>query len=152
MPSASSAASPCSLLVVAGVRVYIAAAIVGLIGIVSIIGWKAGAGMVGTIPHSKSVNYTLSVLPLFILIGYLAYHAGMTQTLFEACKRWLGWLPGGLAVVHHLRGGRLLGRVGRRDGRGRRVRPRRRARDAQGGLRPQAGGRRGGRRRARSTR
>ena len=74
------------LLVVAGVRVYIAAAIVGLLGIVSIIGWKAGAGMVGTIPHSKSVNYTLSVLPLFILIGYLAYHAGMTQTLFEAGK------------------------------------------------------------------
>ena len=84
---------------VAGVRVYIAATVVGLIGIVSIIGWKAGAGMVGTIPHSKSVNYTLSVLPLFILIGYLAYHAGMTQTLFEACKRWLGWLPGGLAVA-----------------------------------------------------
>ena len=55
--------------------------------------------MVGTIPHSKSVNYTLSVLPLFILIGYLAYHAGMTQTLFEACKRWLGWMPGGLAVA-----------------------------------------------------
>ena len=86
------------VLVLAGVRVYIAAALVGLIGIVSIIGWKAGAGMVGTIPHSKSVNYTLSVLPLFILIGYLAYHAGMTQTLFEACKRWLGWLPGGLAI------------------------------------------------------
>lgn len=87
------------VLVLAGVRVYIAAAMVGLIGIVSIIGWKAGAGMVGTIPHSKSVNYTLSVLPLFILIGYLAYHAGMTQALFEACKRWLGWLPGGLAVA-----------------------------------------------------
>jgi tripartite ATP-independent transporter DctM subunit len=86
------------LFVVAGVRVYIAAAIVGLVGIVMIIGWKAGAGMVGTIPHSKSVNYTLSVLPLFILIGYLAYHAGMTQTLFEACKRWFGWMPGGLAV------------------------------------------------------
>jgi tripartite ATP-independent transporter DctM subunit len=86
------------LLVVAGVRVYIAAAIIGLAGIVAIIGWKAGAGMVGTIPHSKSVSYTLSVLPLFILIGYLAYHAGMTQTLFDACKKWLGWLPGGLAV------------------------------------------------------
>jgi tripartite ATP-independent transporter DctM subunit len=85
--------------VVLGVRVYIAAAIVGLIGIVAIIGWKAGAGIVGTIPHSKSVNYTLSVLPLFILIGYLAYHAGMTQTLFDACKKWFGWMPGGLAVA-----------------------------------------------------
>ena len=55
--------------------------------------------MVGTIPHSKSVNYTLSVLPLFILIGYLAYHAGMTQSLFDACKKWFGWMPGGLAIA-----------------------------------------------------
>jgi tripartite ATP-independent transporter DctM subunit len=85
--------------VVVGVRVYIAAAIVGAIGIVAIIGWQAGAGMVGTIPHSKSVNYTLSVLPLFILIGYLAYHAGMTQSLFDACKKWFGWMPGGLAIA-----------------------------------------------------
>lgn len=85
--------------VLMGVRVYIAAAAVGLVGIVYLIGWSAGAGMVGTIPHSKSVNYTLSVLPLFILIGYLAFHAGMTQALFEAAKRWLGWLPGGLAIA-----------------------------------------------------
>ncbi|HAV08523.1 MAG TPA: C4-dicarboxylate ABC transporter permease, partial [Rhodobacteraceae bacterium] len=30
--------------------------------------------------------------------GYLAYYAGLTTALFEAAKRWLGWLPGGLAV------------------------------------------------------
>ncbi|KAB2920738.1 MAG: TRAP transporter large permease [Hyphomicrobiaceae bacterium] len=87
------------VLVFAGVRVYIAAALVGLAGIVAIIGWKAGAGIVGTIPHSKSVNYTLSVLPLFILIGYLAYHAGITQSLFDAAKKWMGWMPGGLAIA-----------------------------------------------------
>jgi tripartite ATP-independent transporter DctM subunit len=87
------------LFVIIGVRVYIAAAVVGLVGIVWLIGWNAGAGMVGTIPHSKSVNYTLSVLPLFILIGYLAFHAGMTQALFETAKRWLGWMPGGLAIA-----------------------------------------------------
>ena len=87
------------LLVFAGVRVYVAAALVGLLGIVSILGWSAGAGLIGTIPHSKSVNYTLSVLPLFILIGYLAYHAGMTQALFDAAKKWMGWLPGGLAIA-----------------------------------------------------
>jgi len=63
------------------------------------IGWEAGAGMVGTIPHSKSVTYTLSVLPMFILIGFLAFHAGITQSLFDAARKWLGWLPGGLAVA-----------------------------------------------------
>jgi len=39
------------LLVFLGVRVFIAAATVGLIGMVAMIGWDAGAGMVGTIPH-----------------------------------------------------------------------------------------------------
>jgi tripartite ATP-independent transporter DctM subunit len=87
------------LLVVVGVRVYLAAALVGLLGCIAIIGWGPGAGLVGTIPHSKSVNYTLSVLPMFILIGYLAYYAGMTQSLFEAAKAWMGWMPGGLAIA-----------------------------------------------------
>jgi tripartite ATP-independent transporter DctM subunit len=82
-----------------GVRVYVAAAGVGLAGLVAIIGWDAGAGMAGTIPHSKSVSYTLSVLPMFILIGYLAFHAGLTEKLFDAARKWLGFVPGGLAVA-----------------------------------------------------
>lgn len=87
------------VLVLIGVRVYIAASVVGLVGLVAMIGWDAGAGMIGTIPHSKSVTYTLSVLPMFILIGYLAFHAGITQSLFDASRKWLGWMPGGLAVA-----------------------------------------------------
>lgn len=82
-----------------GVRVYIAAALVGMIGIVSIIGWDAGTGIVGTIPHSKATLYSLSVLPMFILIGYLAFHAGITAAAFDAAKKWIGWVPGGLAVA-----------------------------------------------------
>ena len=87
------------LLVFLGVRVFYAAAAVGMIGLVAIIGWDAGAGMAGTIPHSKSVAYTLSVLPMFIIIGFLAFHAGLTEALFDAARKWLGWVPGGLAVA-----------------------------------------------------
>lgn len=87
------------VLVFAGMRVFYAAAIVGLLGLVSIVGWDAGAGMIGTIPHSKAVSYTLSVLPMFILIGFLAFHAGITEALFDAGRKWLGWVPGGLAVA-----------------------------------------------------
>jgi tripartite ATP-independent transporter DctM subunit len=86
-------------LVFLGVRVFYAAALVGMIGLISLIGWDAGAGMAGTIPHSKVVSYTLSVLPMFILIGYLAFHAGITEALFDAARKWLGWVPGGLAVA-----------------------------------------------------
>ena len=82
-----------------GVRVYAAAAMAGLVGMVWLIGWDAGAGIVGTIPHSKAVNYVLSVLPMFILIGFIAYHAGLTHALFDAARAWFGWAPGGLAVA-----------------------------------------------------
>ncbi|MGB0914359.1 MAG: TRAP transporter large permease, partial [Phaeobacter italicus] len=48
--------------------------------------------------HSKVSSQALSLIPTFILIGYLAYYAGLTKALFEAAKRWLAWVPGGLAV------------------------------------------------------
>ncbi|KZL05461.1 Sialic acid TRAP transporter permease protein SiaT [Pseudovibrio axinellae] len=94
------------LLVVIGVRVAFAAAFVGIVGMIAIFSMRMGfergvltaAKMAGTIPHSKSVTYALSVLPTFILIGFLAYYAGLTKQLFEAAKRWLGWLPGGMAI------------------------------------------------------
>jgi tripartite ATP-independent transporter DctM subunit len=86
-------------MVFAGVRVFIAAAAVGLFGTIAIIGWDAGAGLIGQVPHSKSVVYALSVLPMFILIGFIAYHAGLTHTLFRAARAWFGWVPGGLAVA-----------------------------------------------------
>jgi len=86
-------------LVLMGVRVVFASAIVGLLGLVELLGWGPAAGIAGTVPHSKSSAYVLSVLPMFILIGFLAFHAGMTQQLFDAARKWIGWVPGGLAVA-----------------------------------------------------
>ncbi|MDO6481023.1 TRAP transporter large permease [Shimia thalassica] len=83
----------------AGVRVVFSASVVGLIGLVELLGWGPAAGIVGTIPHAKSSTYALSVLPMFIFIGFLAFHAGMTQQLFDAARKWFGWVPGGLAVA-----------------------------------------------------
>lgn len=82
-----------------GVRVVFAAAVVGLLGLVELLGWGPAAGIAGTVPHSKSSVYALSVLPMFIFIGFLAFHAGMTQQLFDAARKWIGWVPGGLAVA-----------------------------------------------------
>ncbi|MEM6438479.1 MAG: TRAP transporter large permease [Pseudomonadota bacterium] len=85
--------------VVMGFRVVVAAGIVGLIGLVELIGFNAAAGSIGQIPYSKSVSFVLGLLPMFILIGFLAFHAGMTRQLFHAAKVWVGWVPGGLAVA-----------------------------------------------------
>ena len=81
-----------------GVRFAFAAAITGTAGLAMLIGWDAGIRTAGIAPYTAGANYTLSVLPMFILIGYLAYYAGITQTAFEAARRWFGWLPGGLAT------------------------------------------------------
>ncbi|MEV8469006.1 TRAP transporter large permease [Fluviibacterium sp. DFM31] len=85
-------------LVVLGVRVVFAASAIGLLGLVELIGWGPAAGVIGIVPHAKSTVYALSVLPMFIFIGFVAFHAGMTSQLFDAARKWLSWLPGGLAV------------------------------------------------------
>jgi len=99
------------ILVVTGMRVAFAAALAGLVGLTWIFWAKFGydpsrfmkaltiaVKTAGQVPHSKVSSQALSLIPTFILIGYLAYYAGLTKALFEAAKRWIAWLPGGLAV------------------------------------------------------
>lgn len=99
-------------MVLIGVRVAFAAALSGMIGLIWIFWAKKGFSpdeftwaltvatkIAGQVPHSKISSQALSLIPTFILIGYLAYYAGLTKALFEAAKRWIGWLPGGLAVA-----------------------------------------------------
>lgn len=99
------------VLVVLGMRVAFAAGLAGMVGLIWIFWSKKGyapddfgwaltvaAKTAGQVPHSKVSSQALSLIPTFILIGYLAYYAGLTRALFEAAKRWIAWVPGGLAV------------------------------------------------------
>ena len=63
-----------------GIRFAFAGALVGTAGLTMMLGWDAGIRTAGIAPYTAGANYTLSVLPMFILIGYLAYYAGITQT------------------------------------------------------------------------
>lgn len=99
------------VMVVIGMRVAFAAGLAGFLGLVWLRWngfdydparfWKSveiSVKVAGQVPHSKVSANTLSLIPTFILIGYLAYYAGLTRALFEAAKRWIAWVPGGLAV------------------------------------------------------
>ena len=99
------------VMVVIGMRVAFAAALAGVVGLILIFwakkdfdlekfGWALTVAVkqAGQVPHSKVASHELSLIPTFILIGYLAYYAGLTHSLFEAAKRWIAWVPGGLAV------------------------------------------------------
>ncbi|MDA3857465.1 MAG: TRAP transporter large permease [Roseovarius sp.] len=100
------------VMVVLGMRVAFAAGLAGLVGLVWIfwdkkdyefaqLAWALTVGIktAGQVPHGKVSSQALSLIPTFILIGYLAYYAGLTRALFEAAKRWIAWVPGGLAVA-----------------------------------------------------
>ena len=86
-----------TLLILLGVPVAFAAGGVGLAGLMVLRNPTSMLNMVGGIPMSSSASYTFSVLPLFIAIGFLAFHAGLTEGAFRAAKTWFGRLPGGLA-------------------------------------------------------
>mgnify|MGYP000123774957 CR=1 FL=1 len=99
------------VMVLLGMRVAFAAAMAGLVGLIWIFwakkgmdpeqfGWALTVAVktAGQVPHGKVASQALSLIPTFILIGYLAYYAGLTRALFEAAKRWIAWVPGGLAV------------------------------------------------------
>ncbi|GLQ35787.1 C4-dicarboxylate ABC transporter permease [Amylibacter marinus] len=100
------------VMVVLGMRVAFAAGMAGMVGLIWIFwakkgydpadfSWALGVAVktAGQVPHSKVSSQALSLIPTFILIGYLAYYAGLTQALFTAAKRWIAWVPGGLAVA-----------------------------------------------------
>ncbi len=44
-------------------------------------------------------NYPLSMIPLFIGLGHIAYYAGITTDLYTAMRIWLARLPGGLSIA-----------------------------------------------------
>ena len=86
------------VMVALGVRIVFAAACVGMIGLMYLRGPSIGPNIAGMIPYDKSTTYALSVLPMFILIGFLAQNAGLINASFRAAVRWVGWMPGGLAI------------------------------------------------------
>lgn len=83
-----------------------------LIGMYALRGANLVESMLTDLPYASVANWTLSVLPLFILMGLLLVRAGLTTDVYVAGKRWLGWLPGGLAVATNTAGAGLAAVTG----------------------------------------
>ena len=74
-------------------------ALVGLIGFAHLVSWDAALHLMAQDFFSVFGSYNLTVIPLFVLMGQLAHHSGMSSRLFHAAYRFFGNLPGGLAVA-----------------------------------------------------
>ena len=81
------------------VPVGVALASVSVGGIFIIMGERPAIGMLSSIPYDFTAHWTLSSIPMFLFMGYLCYHAGLTTGLFRLARLWLSWLPGGLSVA-----------------------------------------------------
>lgn len=90
----------CVLALIA-LRVPIAVSLitVSFFGIYAVTGRIPAMSMLSTVPYNSSASWTLSSVPMFLLMGYVTYHAGLTRGLFNAARVWWGWLPGGLAIA-----------------------------------------------------
>jgi len=91
------------MMVLALLRIPIAIAmgVVGFLGVAYLRDWNFAPAfaMVETKVYETGRNYTLSVVPLFILMGNLVTRAGMSQELFRAAYTCIGHLRGGLAMA-----------------------------------------------------
>lgn len=89
-----------TLLLLIGLRIPIAIALitVSFCGIWAVLGLYPALGALKIVPYNFAASWQLSAVPMFLFMGFLAFHAGITRGLFDAAKVWLNRLPGGLAI------------------------------------------------------
>ncbi len=89
------------LLALIALRVPIAVSLIGVSfgGIWLLVGERAAWGILGVIPYEFAATWQLSSVPMFLLMGFFCFHAGLTKGLFDAARMWLSRLPGGLAIA-----------------------------------------------------
>ncbi len=87
------------LLLMASMPVGFAMAVTGVIGFALIVSPEAALSMIAADLYDTFSSYSLTVIPLFVLMGQIAFHAGMSRRLFDTAYRWLGPMPGGLAMA-----------------------------------------------------
>ena len=90
------------VLIFLGVRIFIAAGLVGFLGLLYMKNWKVAAGVAGMAPHSEVSNFTLSVLPMFYPDWLLCSPWWDGEGCLPLCKglAWLAARRSGLLVLY----------------------------------------------------
>jgi len=80
-------------------NVGLAMALSAFLGLIYLMGLSQGLNVLGNAPFRTAASYTMSVIPLFVLMGNLSLYAGVSENLFSAAYKFFGHLPGGLAMA-----------------------------------------------------
>ena len=89
------------LLAMIALRMPVAIALfaVGAIGMVQLTSFDQLLIWLEAAPVGRTASYSLSVIPIFVLMGQLAMHSGLSSVLFRSARAWVGHRPGGMAVA-----------------------------------------------------
>jgi C4-dicarboxylate transporter, DctM subunit len=87
------------VLMFAGVPIAFAMALIGFVGTLSIIGLQPALSLLGQTFFDNGREYSLSVLPLFLMMGNFVVQSGVADDLYKAAHAWLRHRKGGLAIA-----------------------------------------------------
>lgn len=82
-----------------GMPIGVSMGIVGTAGIWILISGNAALAKIGLVPYETIISYDLATLPLFILMAQVVFASGLARDLFDLASKWLGRMPGGLAMA-----------------------------------------------------
>jgi tripartite ATP-independent transporter DctM subunit len=87
------------VLLALGIHVGISMAVTGFFGCVLMLGFSRSLSQLVATPYFTVADYSFIVLPMFIMMGELAFQGGIGVLLYKVASKWLGRLPGGLAMA-----------------------------------------------------
>jgi len=87
------------VLFLTGIELGFAMAIVGFLGFSYIVSFKAGLNLLAKDVFDVFANYGFTVIPLFVLMGQIAFNAGIAKRLYDSAYKFIGHVPGGLAMA-----------------------------------------------------
>ena len=87
------------LLFLTGIELGFAMALIGFLGFSYIVSFKAGLNLLAKDIFDVFASYGFTVIPLFVLMGQIAFNAGIAKRLYSASYKFIGHIPGGLAMA-----------------------------------------------------
>ncbi len=82
-----------------GIELGFAMLIIGFLGFGYLISWGAAFNLLAKDFFDVFNTYGFTVIPLFILMGQIAFNSGVAKRLFDAAYKFIGHVPGGLAMA-----------------------------------------------------
>ncbi len=87
------------VLLFAGMPIGATMAFLAFLGLAYVTSSNAALSTMGSSPYRTAASYDLIVVPLFVLMGAFCFYSGLSKDLYNAAYRWIGHLPGGLAIA-----------------------------------------------------